>query len=421
MIDPLILARSVHFAASLLAAGTVLFVMLVANPAAYGASGPPVGFAALCRRWTWLTWTALAVAVLSGAAWLVLLASDILGAPIADVCLRGSVWSVLTDTRFGQVWSARAALALLLTALLPWPRTRWLQLTAAAGLIALPALIGHAGATPATAGEIHLVSDIVHLLAAGAWLGGLPALAMLLARARNAEPSWRDFAIRATGRFSGLGLISVGALLASGIVNSWNLLSGPGDLLSADYGRLLLLKIGLFVAMVGIAAVNKFHLTPQLSEPAAMRSLQRNVVAETSLGLGVLLFVGALGTMAPAAHRHMLTTADIPSNAAFVHIHSSEAMADVTIDPGRAGRSRASIRVSRENFSEFPAKSVRLDLASPTTAVRRLARSAVRMPDGTWQIDAIDLVQPGIWTVRVIVAPEAGAPIVLDAPVVIER
>ena len=99
--------------------------------------------------WVWL---ALAVAVVSGAVWLVLLASDILGASFADVCLHGGAWPVLTDTRFGLVWCIRLALALLLALLLPWPATRWLQITIAAAFLALPALVGHAGATPGLAG-----------------------------------------------------------------------------------------------------------------------------------------------------------------------------------------------------------------------------------------------------------------------------
>jgi putative copper export protein len=73
---------------------------------------------------------------------------------------------------------------------------------------------------------------------------------------RTAEPAWYDFTIRATRRFSVVGILSVGALLASGLINSWNLLSGPRDLVISDYGRLVALKIGLFAAMVGIAAVN---------------------------------------------------------------------------------------------------------------------------------------------------------------------
>ena len=241
---------------------------------------------------------ALVVALASGAAWLALLAADIYGAPLVEVCLHGGLWQVLTGTRFGAVWSARLAIALLLAILLLWPALRWLQLAAAAALIAPLALIGHAGATPGGAGQLHLASDMVHLIAAGAWLGGLPALALLLSAPRPPK----GLAARAASRFSMLGIASVGALLLSGLINSWMLLSGPRDLIATDYGRLLFLKIALFAAMLAIAAVNRFHLTPQLASARARRALMRNSLAETALGAGVLLLVGALGTMQPAAH-----------------------------------------------------------------------------------------------------------------------
>ena len=133
---------------------------------------------ALRRQLTLLVWVALVVAILSGLAWLVWLSADIYGAPIIEVCLHGGVWSVLIETRFGLVWIARLGLAILLGVLMLWPAARLLQLAAAACLLGLIALIGHAGATPGTAGQIHLASDIVHLLAAGAWVGALPALTM---------------------------------------------------------------------------------------------------------------------------------------------------------------------------------------------------------------------------------------------------
>jgi len=301
VIDPLILVRAVHIAATTLASGTIVFMVLVAEPAT-NAGGAPADYWALCRRLTWVVWITLTLSVLSGLAWLVWLSADIYGASIIELCLHGGVWSVLTNTRFGLVWSARLGLAVLLAALMPWPGTRVLQLAAGAGLIALIALIGHAGATPGTTGDIHLASDMVHLLAAGAWVGGLPALAVLLASARHADDAaCRSFAIGATRRFSWLGVASVTALLASGTINSWNLLGGPRDLVTTDYGRLVLLKTGLFAAMVGIAAANRFHFTPRLPAAGALRALQRNSLAETGLGLCVMLVVGALGTLRRAA------------------------------------------------------------------------------------------------------------------------
>ncbi|HZL40235.1 MAG TPA: copper homeostasis membrane protein CopD [Pseudolabrys sp.] len=408
MIDPLILARSIHMAATVLAAGTVAFMALV------------VDLPALRRQLTLLVWIALAVAILSGLAWLVWLAADIYGAPIIEVCLHGGVWSVLIETRFGLIWIARLGLAILLGALMLWPAARLLQLAAAACLLGLIALIGHAGATPGTAGQIHLASDIVHLLAAGAWVGALPALAMLLGHVRHADnPDWDGYAVTATRRFSLLGMISVSALLASGVINSWNLLGGPRDLVTTDYGRLVLLKIGLFVAMVGIAAANRLHLTPQLPAAGALKALRRNSLAEFGLGLCALLFVGALGTLSPSGHAHSIST-PVPSDAAFAHIHTSEAMVEITIEPGQTGPANAAIRVLRDDFSEFPAKTVQLTLEAPG-AGGKITRNAAHLPDGTWQVNAVDLAQAGIWTVRLTIAPQAGPPIVLDAPIEIER
>jgi putative copper resistance protein D len=419
LIDPLIIARGIHLAASVLAAGTVTFLALMARPA-FGPAKLPAGFSALQRQLTWLVWLALATAIVSGVIWLLLLASDIYGASIVQVCLHGGIWPVLTDTRFGLVSTIRLASALLLAGLMFSPSLRLLQMVAAIGLLALVALIGHAGATPGTAGDIHLVSDIVHLLAAGAWVGALPALALLLAYAqRSGDADWGTYAVAATRRFSAVGMVCVGALLASGIVNSWNLLGGPSDLVTTDYGRLVFLKIGLFVAMVGIAAANRFHFTPQLPAPTALKALQRSTWAETGLGLCVLLFVGALGTMSPSNHAHSTNT-PIPADAAFVHIHTNEAMAEVTLEPGRIGQANATIRVLRDDFSEFPAKDVELSLEASGSG-HKFLRSAAHLPDGTWQVNAVDLSQAGVWTVRVTITPEVGEPIVLDAPIEVDR
>jgi putative copper resistance protein D len=261
---------------------------------------------------------------------------------------------------------------------------------------------------------------MVHLLAAGAWLGGLPAFALLLWRARRTvEPAWQDFVIRVTRRFSVLGILSVSALLASGLINSWNLLDGPRDLVTTDYGRLVALKIGLFAAMVAIAAMNRFYLTPRLPEPSSLRSLQRNSLAEVCLGLCVLFLVGILGTLPPTAHVHA-APADIPPDAAFVHIHAPEAMADVIVDPGRVGQVKVRIRVLRNDFSEFPTNEVELSVDPPNAGPLNVYHTAVRQPDGTWEVDRIDLSQAGNWTVKVFVSSTSSEPIVLDAPVVIE-
>ena len=352
MADPLIFVRGVHFAATLVACGTVGFIHLVVEPAKVPSDVQP-----LRDRLTALTLLALVVAILSGAVWLLLLAADILGTPFLDVCLHGGAWPVLFETRFGLVWCARFGLALALALSLFRAVPKGFQLGTAVLLLCLPALVGHAGATPGLTGDIHLASDMLHLLTAGAWLGSLPAYALLLWQARrNAKPAWDSFATRATQRFSTVAILSVSVLLATGLVNSWNLLSSPRDLLTTDYGRLIALKAGLF-------AVHARHRRGEQVLPHAAAAGTRVQCAACNatalpkffLGICVLGFVGMLGTLSPTAHTHA-TSADQPPDVAFVHIHAPEAMAELTISPGRAGPVQTTIRVMREDFTMFPGK-----------------------------------------------------------------
>lgn len=408
MNELLILVRALHFAVTLLAAGTVAFVALVAEPKAERAH----------RRLMALTWAALAFAVLSGLAWLLLVAASVLDSPVLQVLREGSLWSVLTETRFGQVWVLRFVLALLLAVLLPWPRMRALQLAAAALFAALPAWVGHAGAGLGASGAAQLAADGVHLLAAAAWLGSLPALALTLWDGWHRRMSGPDMA-RVTTRYSRLGMVCVAALLASGIINSWYLLGSPDALLAGDYGRLLLLKIGLFLIMVGVAAVNKWRLTPRLSNPAAVGALFRNSLVEIGLGFGVVVVVAVVGTLPPSAHVHAPQSA-IPDTAAFVHIHSAEAMAEVTIDPGRATRARVRIHLMREDGTQLAARYVRLGFDPPAGGVKPPDRDAVPAADGMWEVADLLLNVPGVWGVKVNIGTAASSEILLDGPVVIE-
>ena len=70
----------------------------------------------------------------------------------------------------------------------------------------------------------------------------------------------------------------------------------------------LLLKILLFAAMVGLAAVNRQRLLPRLSDRAgpdnaasAVRKLVQSALIEIALGLAIICIVGLLGIMPPAS------------------------------------------------------------------------------------------------------------------------
>lgn len=209
----------------------------------------------------------------------------------------------------GQAWEARTLALAALIALAALVRSRRATAWAGAllGAVALGSLAwnGHGVATEGQFGNVHLVADIAHLLAAGAWLGALGALAIVLGRTRE-QASDVDAAHRALAGFSVAGTAIVATVVITGLTNSWALV-GPDHVLGLTdtlYGRLLLAKLVLFVAMLGLAALNRFHLTPALEgaahDPrAAIRSLRRSLAFETAAALTILALVAWLGTLMP--------------------------------------------------------------------------------------------------------------------------
>ena len=121
---------------------------------------------------------------------------------------------------------------------------------------------------------------------------------------RSAQRRPDDVAARAARRFSTLGLASVTALIASGLVNAWYQVGAVPALIGTLYGRLLLVKLALFAAMIVIAVVNRGNLAPRVADADhdARRTLRRNALVEMALGLGVVVVVGRLGVTVPAAH-----------------------------------------------------------------------------------------------------------------------
>lgn len=195
---------------------------------------------------------------------------------------------------------------ILLLAALAVAAARASQASASHTLLALVALAalawtGHAGASEGDIGFAHRASDILHLIAAAAWLGTLALLLHALFRFRTITADL----IVALRRFAVTGTLIVGTLIITGIVNLWAIagLSTLPELAATGYGRMLGLKLALFAAMLGFAALNRWRLTPRLEAApmSAIRNLRASVAMETALAIGVVLAVAVLGTLSPVA------------------------------------------------------------------------------------------------------------------------
>jgi copper resistance protein D len=250
---------------------------------------------------------------ISALLWLAAQASVLAGS-ITEGLRPQTLLAVVTGFDLGKAALARAALAALAAILvltIKPARTAWRACTLAGGLAtASLAWLGHGAATEGSGGPVHLISDILHSWAAAAWIGALVAFLLLL-RACARRPELTATLHRALHGFSGLGTVLVAVLIATGLVNSWFLI-GPQrleGLWTTPYGQLLSVKLVLFVGMLGMAAANRFRLTPALAgapdagprQRSALRALRRSIVVETALAFGVLALVAGFGTLPPPA------------------------------------------------------------------------------------------------------------------------
>lgn len=303
---PLIAARWVQFASVLVLFGSSVFFLYGLDPTAEGAA----------RRDVWprqlLAASALA-GLLASVSWLVAETASLMGQPPLSIDWA-SLQAMAIHTQFGQITLARIGLlaaALVLTRLLRGSRTLWATVAALAGLAAASfAWTGHGSLGEGAGRLVHLTGDVVHLWAAGIWLGALVPLGLLVYRssATQAPPDSRSTA-HSLERFSGIGSAVVAVLLLSGLINSGYVigLSRWREIFTTVYGRLLILKVALFVAMLLLAAINRYRLSPRLrsaleeSAPTAgaLQGLRRTVMLETSLGLAVLAAVALFGALEP--------------------------------------------------------------------------------------------------------------------------
>ena len=303
----LIVARFLHFVAVTTLAGASFFPLYAYPGNDY--RQPP----AFARRMQMVLFWAANTVLVSGILWFIFTVANMSGAwdGILD---RETLGAVLGDTSFGNLWTARLVLCIV-TIVVIWHRfdsraSRRRDVIAAilaAVLLISIAGVGHSQVEQGVAGAIHVISDATHLLAAGAWLGGLVPLALIIAaRGRDRESTAETDFDRVLMRFSGMGYVAVATLVGSGLVNSWFVVGAFSGLQETAYGQMLVAKLVLFAGMLALAVSNRFWIVPSLAKAATDGSsawtarLRNHVLGEQVLGLMVLLIVSVLGTMPPA-------------------------------------------------------------------------------------------------------------------------
>jgi copper transport protein len=408
------LVRAAAFAAFALLVGSIGFVMLC---------WPGAITRRDVRRVMLLGWAGLLVATMAG-----LLLQGPYGYGLGpDHLFDSAVFSATLDSRLGTALSARLMLLAItggyLVLLCAWLGyfARWgpalfgtLGVGLAAGLAATWAAADHAavGLQPALA----LPVDVVHLLAMSLWLGGLLTLVVIVRQPGSAsdqptQPASAEMPA-AIYRFSSIATGAVVILLGTGSYQSWRQLGSWAAFVSTDYGRLLLVKLGVVALLLGVAALSRRWVTrhrrartddsPRSS--AAVSALRRTVLGEAVLGALVLgvtaLLVNAepsrTATAAPPGPAHHVVSYDTGGP-------SGRGRLTVNVDPATTGPNTISVTVEEPTGNPRDVAELNATLTLPARQLGPLPIPLQRTAPGHYLTGSIQIPTNGTWQLAVTV------------------
>jgi copper transport protein len=447
--------RTLDYLSVALMIGGLLFMQAVWGPALGALARPGSRWSQASAAFGRRAGRLLAVAVVLGV--LVSLLGVLLqGATAAGVSLwsslKASVIEATLESRFGWVWALRALDWLVLGALLlaaraagraPVPRLAadgvdgggdgppagveqppaWLLVALGLGcayLAITPALAGHASIQSPTG--VFFAADVIHVLAASVWVGGVACLLFALpAATRCLEGGERTgLLLGALRRFSGFALAGVVAIATTGVVQAYIDVRSLHGLFHTTYGALIIAKTVLLGALIVIGWANRERLIPALQRIAETAGgpggagllARRNLRGELALMLCVFGVTAALVTYAPPI--------DAASGPFSVNTTLGPALLEMTVEPAKVGPNTihlylidaktgvqfsatkeltATARLPAKNIGPLPLKA---SLAGPG---HYILSSAVLSPGGTWSIEVVDRVSEFEQFTRVVKVP----------------
>jgi copper transport protein len=413
------IVRGLDYLSIALMVGGIAFLLLVWLPGFAAVAGPELRWSQAADAFAARIGRLFAVAVAGGAI-VSVLGVLLQGASAAGVSLwaslKGSVIDSTLESRFGEVWGARAIdwllLGVLLLAARPLGRRppRAIVALLALGSVYLamtPALAGHASIESPTA--VFFGSDVLHLLAGSVWVGGIACLLLALpAATRRLEGAERSrLLLAALVRFSPIALGAVVVIAVTGVIQAYIDVRSFHGLLHTTYGALILAKVALLLALMGLGWVNRGKVIPMLGRlvgdgrsPGGVGALARRTIrGELALMLGVFGVTAALISYAPPI--------DAASGPFSVNTTIGPAELEMTVEPAKVGlntihlylidvKTGAQFTQTKEltATARLPAKGIgplplKANLSGPG---HYTLNSAELTPGGTWDIEITDRV-----------------------------
>lgn len=362
--------------------------------------------------------------------------------------LKGSVLQSTLESRFGAVWSGRAVDWLVIAGVLaitgamrhplvppapaPAPAPADHDTTAppqvltallaicAAYLALTPALAGHASLESPRG--VFFPSDVLHVLAASVWVGGIACLLLALPTAtRELVGSDRSrLLLGVLARFSPLALAAVVTIALTGVLQAYIDVRSVHALLHSTYGALVIVKVALLLVLIALGWINRERVLPALRRvvDARLTPGQPGVLARRTMRGELAVMIGVFGvTAALISYTPPIDAASGPySTSASI----GPAQLEMTVEPAEVGANTAHLYLidaktgtpfaqTREltATASLPAKGIgplplKLRLAGPG---HYILESAVLSPAGTWQIAITDRVSEFEQHTRIVKVP----------------
>lgn len=205
-------------------------------------------------------------------------------------------------------------------------------------ILTASAMTNHAAARMDNRLPLFIVS-LLHEVATGMWIGGLPFLLLGLVVAKDDAVRWH-----LSGRFSRLALVSVAVLVLTGIGMSLSYIGSVAALYGTAYGVMVAAKATMLGLLLVLGGIN-FLLLRKYGPQQALPRLRRLLEAEIGIGLTIVLTAASLTSQPPAVDM-VGQTVDLPHIVArltphWPRLHSPEVAQLSTTFPGQTFSSPA--------------------------------------------------------------------------------
>jgi len=266
----------------------------------------------------------------------------------------------------------------------------------AAGSMWVDVAASHAGAQAPVA--INLIAQWAHIVAGGAWIGGL--LTLLLA-VRGQPSEVKGHAVR---RFSTIAGIAIVIVALTGTFRAIIEIGSIGQLFSTAFGVLVIVKVALFLVLASLGAINRFGNVPRSS--TVLQGLRRVGSTEVMIGAAVVLVAAALVNVAPPiASTAVASTTQASQLAVTGSDFATTVKVRLTVSPGTAGFNNFTLRVTDyDTGAPVKASSAELEFTQPLRP--QLGESTLtlkRQAQGIFSARGGNLSIAGIWEVAVII------------------